>query len=203
MVTHLTRMETDQKTDNHKIASCTSRVSKSKKCEHWIKSLHKICKCAICLESPQNPVRIKECNHIFCKQCILSYINKETHENTCPLCRHNFYTSRIFRDRHLDDILKQISEISNTNQDDDCDDAIHDMDNDECECDNKSCAENETTNKEPSNNCDFLNLDVVVQNHSAFVRYCSRRDEVCKRKWKRYCSRMNPRRGNGYSTGWV
>ncbi len=41
-------------------------------------------KCNICLEVFNKPVALKECGHVFCKNCISKW------KNNCPNCRSNF-----------------------------------------------------------------------------------------------------------------
>ena len=42
--------------------------------------------CAICQERMHHPVRLDECSHIFCEDCILSWCDRAA-DATCPLCR--------------------------------------------------------------------------------------------------------------------
>ncbi len=43
-------------------------------------------KCPICLWNLVDPVKPDSCMHIFCKFCLLMWLQKKTH---CPLCRNN------------------------------------------------------------------------------------------------------------------
>ena len=40
--------------------------------------------CSICLSSIINPIKLKNCNHVFCNHCILEWITKD---RSCPNCR--------------------------------------------------------------------------------------------------------------------
>lgn len=40
--------------------------------------------CAICLNSLNNPFKLKNCKHIFCKKCILTW---SRYSKCCPICR--------------------------------------------------------------------------------------------------------------------
>lgn len=40
-------------------------------------------RCPICFEILQSPVSLP-CDHVFCRQCIVAWIETET---TCPICR--------------------------------------------------------------------------------------------------------------------
>ena len=42
--------------------------------------------CAICLEVPSTPV-VTNCNHVFCKNCILESHERQKGTKTCPVCR--------------------------------------------------------------------------------------------------------------------
>jgi len=162
-------MKSNQKKDNLKNNSCVNRISKKRKCDEWKKNLNKICKCSICMQSLKNPVRIKECNHIFCKQCIFSYILHEKTENKCPLCRQYFHTSRIFKDRDLNDILDQFKNIPEDHKSIDSDSEMIDAeDKSESVCE---------TNKKESDLSDFLNLNEQVEKYEMFVKYYNVWDE--------------------------
>ena len=42
--------------------------------------------CSICLEEPDNKI-ILECEHIFCKECVFTWLCKCTGDFNCPMCR--------------------------------------------------------------------------------------------------------------------
>jgi hypothetical protein len=44
--------------------------------------------CSICLETPQDSVKLSSCEHKFCYKCILQWSKQE---NTCPNCKRRFY----------------------------------------------------------------------------------------------------------------
>ena len=44
-------------------------------------------KCVICLEPYRSPVSDLRCGHVFCCQCIQSWLKQR---RSCPLCRHEF-----------------------------------------------------------------------------------------------------------------
>ena len=45
--------------------------------------------CPVCYCNTVNCTLI--CGHSFCRQCIKSWYQKETHSPTCPMCRHHLY----------------------------------------------------------------------------------------------------------------
>ena len=57
--------------------------------------------CPICIAKFEDPHGLIPCKHIFCKECISSWINEkkrmfidEYQEFTCPMCREFFIKSR-------------------------------------------------------------------------------------------------------------
>ena len=48
---------------------------------------HKINECPICFIESDKSVKIINCNHIFCENCIKNWL--KNHHNTCPICRTN------------------------------------------------------------------------------------------------------------------
>jgi hypothetical protein len=40
--------------------------------------------CPICLEKPNSPVALSNCQHLYCRECILHWCHVT---NTCPVCR--------------------------------------------------------------------------------------------------------------------
>jgi hypothetical protein len=40
--------------------------------------------CSVCLDQPNDPVKLNVCQHVFCKECISKCIITKP---TCPLCR--------------------------------------------------------------------------------------------------------------------
>lgn len=61
-----------------------------------LEDLLDIFKCPICLEVYEKPCRVKDCGHMFCKECGEKYARlfKPSH---CALCRNNIQTRRDFR----------------------------------------------------------------------------------------------------------
>jgi hypothetical protein len=49
--------------------------------------------CAICLEDIKNPLKLKWCSHVFCKECISQSV---LHANVkCPCCRETIDTGTL------------------------------------------------------------------------------------------------------------
>ena len=48
--------------------------------------------CSICYEEVTNHTMVSCCNHIFCGNCIMKWLQAN---NTCPLCRHKLTTSEL------------------------------------------------------------------------------------------------------------
>ena len=40
--------------------------------------------CSICYNNFRNPIKINNCNHIFCEECIYAWLSQK---NSCPICR--------------------------------------------------------------------------------------------------------------------
>ena len=58
--------------------------------------------CLICQNIFVDPVKLKNCAHEFCKECIDSYSNGQSQKQTaCPLCRTSFEVSDIIPDNSL------------------------------------------------------------------------------------------------------
>ena len=52
--------------------------------------------CSICLDAMDNPVRTK-CNHHFCQECLMQYIQVRRGTAPCPLCRALVKSTSILR----------------------------------------------------------------------------------------------------------
>ena len=61
--------------------------------------------CCICEEIFNNPIRIKECGHTFCKCCLKKW-NK--YNKNCPLCRKKFIFKNIKRDNIAYNIINDL-----------------------------------------------------------------------------------------------
>ena len=57
--------------------------------------------CPICTEKIKIWTEIKECNHFFCKNCIIPWSKKST---KCPLCKTNFKTIIIYDNNKKEEI---------------------------------------------------------------------------------------------------
>ena len=53
-----------------------------------VKSIVEYLTCKICLGIYRNPLTISECNHSFCKSCILIKLH-QTNQFSCPICKIN------------------------------------------------------------------------------------------------------------------
>lgn len=80
--------------------------------------------CAVCLESiPTNQFCKLICNHYFCSQCILKYIEQLYKDNRdhpiCPLCRSDI-TDMVITKNDYHSCIKQISKIKNIRRPSEC-----------------------------------------------------------------------------------
>ena len=66
--------------------------------------------CSICEETFNNPIRIKECGHTFCKLCLKKW-NK--YNKNCPLCRKDFIFKNIKRDNIAYNIINDLEVFCN------------------------------------------------------------------------------------------
>lgn len=60
-----------------------------------LKGVSKYLFCSICTEIFFSPVRIKECGHTFCKECLKKWTN---YNSQCPLCRNKFKIKNTKKD---------------------------------------------------------------------------------------------------------
>ena len=85
--------------------------------------------CSICTEKHDSNMVKTECNHIFCKDCLINWCKIRSENPTCPMCRGNikdtcekimpFDSKEIFRytnlagadEKRLNNSLKKIGEI--------------------------------------------------------------------------------------------
>ena len=73
-------------------------------------SVSKYLFCCICEEIFNNPVRIKECGHTFCKSCLKKW---EKYSKNCPLCRNKFIFKNIKRDNIAYNIINDLEVFCN------------------------------------------------------------------------------------------
>jgi len=66
--------------------------------------------CCICDEIFNNPIRIKECGHTFCKTCLKKWAKINKH---CPLCRKEFNIKNIKRDNIAYNIINDLEVFCN------------------------------------------------------------------------------------------
>ena len=66
--------------------------------------------CCICDEIFNNPIRIKECGHTFCKACLKKWAKINKH---CPLCRKEFNIKNIKRDNIAYNIINDLEVFCN------------------------------------------------------------------------------------------
>lgn len=56
--------------------------------------------CPICQMIYNNPLKITQCSHTFCKKCIKELINTQK-DNKCPICRVTFYDNELLSDDEM------------------------------------------------------------------------------------------------------
>ena len=88
-------------------------TSSSKKINPKFVNLNNVSKylyCCICDEIYNNPIRIKECGHTFCKSCIKKWAK---YNKNCPLCRKVFILKNIKRDNIAYNIINDLKVFCN------------------------------------------------------------------------------------------
>ena len=93
----------------------TSSTSEKKKIIPRFVNLNNISKhlyCCICEEIFKNPIRIKECGHIFCKLCLKKWVK---YNKNCPLCRKLFDFKKTRRDIIAYNIINDLEVFCNNN----------------------------------------------------------------------------------------
>ena len=63
--------------------------------------------CMICGEVMNQPVILKNCQHLFCSLCILSNVkDKLENDSSCPLCKTNITIDSLSYSVHISEIIK-------------------------------------------------------------------------------------------------
>ena len=85
-------------------ATCVTGLKCKKKATHgevcWVHSVKEMNECGICLDETlkTSKYNIKlDCGHIFCIECIFTWIVENNKDTPCPCCRKNINTLTIIR----------------------------------------------------------------------------------------------------------
>ena len=58
-------------------------------------AVKELLKCAVCLNTMEDPVTVKECMHSFCQECIATCIRKKL--KFCPTCKQSINSVRAMK----------------------------------------------------------------------------------------------------------
>ncbi|KAI2647085.1 Nuclear factor 7, ovary [Labeo rohita] len=71
--------------------------------------------CPVCLSDFNDPVSLP-CEHVFCRQCITSYLESHEGAHRCPECRQNFTKQDLKGNRVLRNVVDILQKQPKTNQ---------------------------------------------------------------------------------------
>ena len=70
-----------------------NKLNEEEYMENTVKIHSKLEECPICFNSSETGIKITQCQHVFCEDCIKNWLQK--HKNTCPICRTNVIKKKV------------------------------------------------------------------------------------------------------------